>query len=1086
MTTDHTTGSSAGCIDDIPGPRALPLLGNAFDVDRADPIGGFVRMAEEYGPIFKLVTPGGARLLVSGPELVDEVCDDARFDKKVAGGLANLRKGAAGSGLFTSDTEDPLWARAHNILMTPFSLQSMRDYMPKMLDLADQLMDKWSRVNPGEEVDVPGDMTRLTLDTIALCGFGYRFNSFYRETPHPFVEAMVRVLAESQARMQQLPVQTRLRIRAARQLEEDQAYMNDLVDGLIAERRAEGDAADTTDLLGRMLTGVDKQTGERLPDENIRAQCITFLIAGHETTSGLLSFAIYYLINNPDVLARARAEVDEVLGNTAAPTFEQVHRLRYIRQILDETLRLWPTAPGFTRQPFQDTVIGGRWEIPAGTPILVLSQALHRHTEIWGPDAAEFNPEHTAPERMTQIPPNAYKPFGTGQRACIGRQFAIQEAILVLGMLVQRFEFVDHLHYQLKTKTTLTVKPEDFHILVRPREGVRIERAAPAAGPTDQTAAGVPAPAAVPHVARHGTPLSVLFGSNLGTAESIATRLAQEGTERGFDVTLGALDDHVDDLPRDGALVTVCSSYNGTPPDNAAAFCRWIAGAADGAADGVAFSVFGCGNTEWASTYQAVPMLLDERLAAHGGRRVQPRGEGNAAGDFDAAYRDWHSDLWSDLAAALDLPAEVGEAVAPTGPRLTITLTNRQVTNPVIVSYQAHPATVAANRELLSGTNGKPPERSTRHLEIALSGEGGYRTGDHLGVLPRNGFDLVRRVIIRFGLDAGHYLTIIPNSGSHTHLPIEEPAPLIGVLGSCVELQDVAGRDDIATLARHTDDPEQKAALKELAGDDDTSRQRYREQVYEPNRSLLDLLEAFPACAVPFGEYLDMLPPLRPRYYSISSSPLVSPDACSITVGVLRGPARSGNGTFTGVGSGYLSSLPEHGTVFAFVRSPSIAFHPPENPHTPMIMVGAGTGLAPFRGFLQERAALRDQGVPVGPSLLFFGCRNKEIDLLYTDELREYEQRDLVRVENAFSRATDAPCRYVQDAMLDCADEVWELLQREAAVYVCGNASTIAPGVRAALAQIFRGKTGTGAADAEAWLAGLRAADRFVEDIWGG
>ena len=191
--------------------------------------------------------------------------------------------------------------------------------MPKMLDIADQLIDKWSRLNPGEEVDVPADMTRLTLDTIALCGFGYRFNSFYRDTPHPFVEAMVRVLAESQNRMKQLPVQTRLRIRAKRQLDEDQAFMNDLVDRIIAERRAEGDAGDTTDLLGRMLTGVDKQSGEKLPDENIRAQCITFLIAGHETTSGLLSFAIYYLMKNPDVLERARAEVDEVLGSTAAP-----------------------------------------------------------------------------------------------------------------------------------------------------------------------------------------------------------------------------------------------------------------------------------------------------------------------------------------------------------------------------------------------------------------------------------------------------------------------------------------------------------------------------------------------------------------------------------------------------------------------------------------------------------------------------------------------------------------------------------------------------------------------------------------------
>src|SRR3954471_14126968 len=229
--------------------------------------------------------------------------------------------------------------------------------------------------------------------------------------------------------------------------------MNDLVDRLIAERRAQGDAADTTDLLGRMLSGVDRN-GERLPDRNIRAQCITFLIAGHETTSGLLSFALYYLVANPRFLERARAEVDTVLGRTSQPTFEQVQRLRYVRQVLDEALRLWPTAPGFTRRPYEDTVLGGRGAIPAGTSITVLSPALHRDPSVWGPDAEEFDPDHTAAERLAAISPNAYTPFGSGQRACIGRQFALQEATLVLGMLLQRFEFVDHLDYQLRIKTT--------------------------------------------------------------------------------------------------------------------------------------------------------------------------------------------------------------------------------------------------------------------------------------------------------------------------------------------------------------------------------------------------------------------------------------------------------------------------------------------------------------------------------------------------------------------------------------------------------------------------------------------------------
>ena len=621
-------------LDDIPGPTGLPLVGNAFDIDSDHPIEGFMAMAEKYGPIFKLSVPGGTRLIVTGADLVEEICDDARFDKRVGGGLAALRKGAADSGLFTAETDDPLWHRAHNILMSPFSLQAMRDYMPSMVDIADQLMDKWDRLNEGDEVDVPDDMTRLTLDTIALCGFGYRFNSFYRDTPHPFVQAMVRTLSESQARARQLPIQTRLKIRAQRQVEEDQAFMDDLVDRLIAERRAQGDAGDTTDLLGRMLTGVDRQTGERLPDSNIRAQCITFLIAGHETTSGLLSFALYYLLKNPAFLERARAEVDEVLGDTASPTFEQVHRLTYVRQVLDESLRLWPTAPGFNRYPFQDTVIGGRYAIPANTGITVLTPALHRSTAVWGPDAADFNPEHVAPERLAAVPAAVYKPFGTGQRACIGRQFALQEAALVLGMLLQRFDLIDHLDYQLVTKTTLTVKPADFRIRVRRRAGVHVRRAETAEPERARaTSAGAaPAPASALLVPRHGTRLTVLFGSNLGTAESLAARLAEEGTERGFDVTVGALDDHVDDLPTGGALVVVTASYNGTPPDNAAEFCRWIASAAPDAAQGVSYSVFGCGNTEWAATYQAVPELIDAQLEEHGGQRGPPPRGGQRRG----------------------------------------------------------------------------------------------------------------------------------------------------------------------------------------------------------------------------------------------------------------------------------------------------------------------------------------------------------------------------------------------------------------------------------------------------------------------
>ena len=230
-------------------------------------------------------------------------------------------------------------------------------------------MDKWDRLNPGEEVDVPADMTRLTLDTIALCGFGYRFNSFYRDTPHPFVEAMVRTLAEAQARTRQLPIQTRLKIRAQRQVRGGPGLHER--PGRPADRRAPGRRA--TPRTPRTCSAgcspaSTRQSGERLPDANIRAQCITFLIAGHETTSGLLSFAIYYLLKDPDVLARARAEVDEVLGTTrgadvragASAELRPPGARRGAAAVADRA--------GFNRYPYEDTVIGGRYAIPRAHP----------------------------------------------------------------------------------------------------------------------------------------------------------------------------------------------------------------------------------------------------------------------------------------------------------------------------------------------------------------------------------------------------------------------------------------------------------------------------------------------------------------------------------------------------------------------------------------------------------------------------------------------------------------------------------------------------------------------------------------------
>jgi cytochrome P450 / NADPH-cytochrome P450 reductase len=264
-------------LEPIPRPPGRMLVGNLLDIDAAHPIESLVELAREYGPIFELAVPGGSRFVVSGFQLVDELCDESRFDKKVTGGLRSLAGGPAGRGLFTSETQDPDWRKAHNVLLPAFSMDAMRGYYPRMLDIAVQLMQKWERLNPDDTVDVPADMTRLTLDTIALCGFNYRFNSFYRDTPDPFVVAMLGSLQAAQAQARELPVQRWLHPRQDRKLHADQELMVQIVQHIIDERRRSGALGTINDLLDRMLTGVDRQSGEKLDEINIIAQCITLL-----------------------------------------------------------------------------------------------------------------------------------------------------------------------------------------------------------------------------------------------------------------------------------------------------------------------------------------------------------------------------------------------------------------------------------------------------------------------------------------------------------------------------------------------------------------------------------------------------------------------------------------------------------------------------------------------------------------------------------------------------------------------------------------------------------------------------------------
>ncbi|MGJ8562283.1 MAG: bifunctional cytochrome P450/NADPH--P450 reductase [Alphaproteobacteria bacterium] len=1061
----------------IPQPDGLPVIGNMLTVNPDTPLQDLMGICEEMGPIFWLDMMGKPMILVSGAGLTHELSDEKRFDKTVRGALRRLRA-IGGDGLFTGDTKAPNWGKAHNILMPTFSQKSMHSYLPMMIDISEQLMQKWERLNSDDEVDIPHDMIALTLDTIGLCGFDYRFNSFYREGFHPFIDALTRTLEVSMLQ-KGLPFEDFTMRDRLKQLDKDIGYMNTLVDDIIRERRQTG--GEQNDLLNFMLAGKDPVTGEGLSDENIRYQINTFLIAGHETTSGLLSFALYYLLKNPKIMKRAQTEVDAVLGHDVSipPSMAQIGQLKYVRAVLDEALRLWPTAPAFSVSPYEDEVIGGKYKIKKGAFVSVMLLALHRDKSVWGDNPNEFNPDNFMNGAEQNLPPDAYKPFGNGQRACIGRQFALQESVLVLGMMLQRFQFFDHTNYDLKIKETLSLKPDGFKVKLRVRpEVVR------GSGQKTADQSGVAAAPKQARRAKHGGKLLVLYGSNLGTSEGFARSVAQSGEVNGFETTLGTLNDFEDALPTDGGVIIISSSYNGSAPNNAANFLDWIEGAGAKAAKDVSYMVFGCGSRDWAATYQSVPRRLDEAMSAAGAARIMERGEADAREDLEGQFENWADNVCTSLGAALGLDVDFTDVVETT-PLYTVEIAESVTANPVAHKAGTLPMRVTENRELQTHEKGSQTARSTRHIEIELPDGVTYEPGDHLCVVPVNNEALIQRAVKRFGFREDAHIRI------HSHSDMRSPFPsgstfsirrLAEVFG---ELQAVASRKDVETLVRHIECPHSKPKLIALAAPAKDGEDLYRTEVFLKRKSVLDLLEEFPACDLPFAVYMEMIPWLTPRYYSISSSPSNDPSRCAITVGVVEGPARSGSGTYTGVCSNYLKDMPVGGRVQAVVKQPSTPFRLPADPSVPVIMIGPGTGVAPFRGFIQERRAQKEAGATLGESMLFFGCRHPDHDFLYEDELKQADKDGIIALHPAFSRLTSDRV-YVQDLVRQQEPKIWKLIKEGAIIYVCGDGAAMEPDVKRALMNLYASENDVSFAQSQVWMEDMVRQGRYLLDVWAG
>ncbi|PHH89475.1 hypothetical protein CDD83_5995 [Cordyceps sp. RAO-2017] len=1053
---------------EIPCPEGIPILGNTLQIDPEHPNQCLTRFNEIYGPIFKLRMPS-ERTFVCNYALARDVFDEKKFQKTVAGALDQLRNGIK-DGLFTAYPGEHNWEIAHRILMPAFGPLSIRGMFGEMQDITTQLVLKLARFGPDHPINASDEFTKLTLDSIALCAMGSRFNSFYTEGQHPFVTAMTGMMSESFARDRRPPLIGSFYRESNKKYQADIEELSNTAKTLLEERRKH--PSDKKDLLNAMINGKDPKTGEQLSDDTIIYNMITFLIAGHETTSGLLSFLFFELLQNPEVLRRAVEEVDSVIGKEPV-TVDHLGQLPYIEACLRETLRLWPTAPGIGLEAKGDQVLNGEYQIKDKESIRILLYRLHRDPDVYGPDAEDFRPERMYEDNFAKLPPNCWKPFGNGSRACIGRPFAWQEALLATATLLQTFHFTkDSPSYQLQIRTAMTIKPKDFYMRAELRDPEMLDKLGHLGGQgaSPDKARQQKKAKAKPQQSGDLTPLSILFGSNTGTCEALAQSLASAAPDHGFSPVVKTLDGAMKTLSEKEkkAVVIITASYEGQPPDNAAHFVEWLKGAPKEELSQAQYAVFGVGNHEWQATYQKIPIVVDEALAKGGATRLAPRAAADVtAGNIFDHFDDWQDKtLWPALSKSFGKSESEDSSGNGSAKELKLEMSTRARSS--ILRQDVMTAVVRETRLLT-----KPGGPRKRHLEIGLPSGVTYRAGDYLAVLPLNPPHNIHRVMNRFSLPWDAVITI--DSSMPTSLPTDTPMTVHDVLAGMVEIsQPVSWR--IATSLGKTI-PEEHL-VKELKSRHD--------EIHETNATLLDLLEDYPTAAFTFGQFLAALPPMRVRQYSISSTPLLGQSECSLTYSVLDAPAkgsRKGH-QFLGVASTFMERLMPGDYLQVSLRPSRNGFHLPPDDSRPLIMACAGTGLAPFHAFVAERAMKKSGGRKVGPALLFYGCHKPGEDDMYREEFDAWEKQGVVSVRRAFSGKPEASenCKHVQDRILHDKKVVVDLYGQGAQLYVCG-AGNVGSGIEKAMAQIRAESQKCDLETAMKWIQEVKG-ERFWADVF--
>ena len=567
-------------------------------------------------------------------------------------------------------------------------------------------------------------------------------------------------------------------------------------------------------------------------------------------------------------------------------------------------------------------------------------------------------------------------------------------------------------------------------------------------------------------------PLLILFGSQTGTAEGLAKKLAKDSATRGFAPKILALNDYESaNLAAASKAVIISSTWgDGEPPDNAANFWNWISTDSAPRLENLNFAVLGLGDKNY-SDFCGASKKFDARLESLGAKRLVPRGECDT--DYEATAKQWMDGLWEKLGISAGTNGgQANGSIQSLSPLPTGEGQGEGKAAPAFSKTHPFPAKLLKNLPL----NRDGSAKEVRHYEIALGGSGlAYEVGDALGVMPVNCDALVADVLTALGA-TGDEPVVIENVIVPFRLALAQHFELGKPTSEL--LAAVAGAP-VSDPARSVTDPQRTgsetvAPIKELAAllaperADDLKKWLY-------GRDVLDILLLAPK-AISIADLLPLLRKLSPRLYSISSSPKAHPGEVHLTVGAVRYEKHGRHRK--GVASTFLAD--RAGDIVRIFVQPSHGFRPPANGDAPMIMVGPGTGIAPFRAFLEERAATGAKG----KNWLFFGDQKRTTDFLYEEQLTAWQKSGfLTRLDLAFSRDQKEKV-YVQTRMLENAAELWAWLEAGGHFYVCGDASRMAKDVDDALHKIIETAGGKTADEAKAYVAKMKSDKRYQRDVY--